>query len=76
MPVSWQIDRVVRAMSHVGQNNVDAWSLVLGVSPPAAIAIAAHASGGRFVDVWVMSSNKLPARIPSRYLLKSTLTLL
>src|SRR4030088_3173060 len=64
MPVSWQIGPVSSvAMSTLDKIMSSAWEdCVPGVSLPAAIAIAARTSGGRFVDVWVMSSNRLPAR--------------
>src|ERR1700730_8372863 len=64
MPVSWQIGPVSStAMSTLDKIMSRAWEdWVPGISLPAAIAIAARTSGGRFVDVWVMSSNRLPAR--------------
>src|SRR5712692_3927013 len=64
MPVSWQIGPASSlAMSTLDKIMSRAWEdWVPGVSLPAAIAMAARTSGGRFVDVWVMSSNRLPAR--------------
>src|ERR1700676_3634285 len=64
MPVSWQIGPVssvaMSTLDKIMSNACEDW--VPGVSLPAAIAIAARTSGGRFVDVWVISSSRLPAR--------------
>src|ERR1700737_1622243 len=64
MPVSWQIGPASSlAMSTLDKIMSSAWEdWVPGISLPAAIAIAARTSGGRFGEVWVMSSNRLPAR--------------
>src|SRR5216683_2313295 len=64
MPVSWQIGPASSlAMSTLDKMMSSAWEdWVPGVSLPAAIAIAARTSGGRLVDVWVISSSRLPAR--------------
>src|SRR5260370_13460116 len=64
MPVSWQIGPASSlAISTLDKMMSSAWEdWVPGVSLSAAIDIAARTSGGRLVDVWVMSSNRLPAR--------------
>src|ERR1700680_4284110 len=64
MPVSWQIgptsSMAMSTLDKIISRACEDW--VPGVSLSAAIAIAARTSGGRFVDVWVISSSKLPAR--------------
>src|SRR5216683_6676357 len=64
MPVSWQMGPVSStAMSMLDKIMSNAWEdCVSGVSSLAAMDIAARTSGGRLVDVWVISSSKLPAR--------------
>ena len=64
IPVSWQIGPTSSlAMSTLDKIMSSAWEdCVPGVSSLAAIDIAARTSGGRFVDVWVISSSRLPAR--------------
>src|SRR5579862_9031178 len=64
MPVSWQIGpESSTAMSMLDKIMSNAWEdCVSGVSSVAAIFMAARTSGGRLVDVWVISSSKLPAR--------------
>src|SRR5579863_337160 len=64
MPVSWQMGpESSTAMSMFDKIMSNAWEdCVSGVSSFAAMFIAARTSGGRFVDVWVISSSRLPAR--------------
>src|ERR1700681_77223 len=64
MPVSWQMGpESSTAMSMLERIMSSAWEdCVSGVSSLAAMDMAARTSGGRFVDVWVISSSKLPAR--------------
>src|ERR1039457_2342271 len=47
---------------------------VWGVSVPAVSDIAARTSGGRFVDVWVISSRRLLVRSSIQYLRYSILS--
>src|ERR1700676_1857550 len=64
MPVSWQMGpESSTAISMLDKIMSNAWEdCVSGVSSFAAMDIAARTSGGRLVDVWVISSSKLPAR--------------
>src|ERR1700693_5785306 len=64
MPVSWQMGpESSTAMSMLDKMMSSAWEdCVSGVSSLAAMFMAARTSGGRLVDVWVISSSKLPAR--------------
>ena len=64
MPVSWQMGPASScAMSMFERMMSSACEdCVPGVSPPAASDIAARTSGGRLVEVWVISSSRLPAR--------------
>src|ERR1700722_6195311 len=64
MPVSWQIGPSSScAMSIFEGMMFSAWDdCVPGVSPPIAIPIACRTSGGRLVEVWVMSSMRLSSR--------------
>src|SRR5579863_10554474 len=64
MPVSWQMGpESSTAMSMLDKIMLKAWEdCVSGVSSLAAMFMAARTSGGRFVDVWVINSSKLPAR--------------
>src|SRR5258708_35915016 len=64
MPVSWQIGpESSTAMSMLDRIMSKAWEdCVSGVSSVAAMFIAIRTSVGRLVDVWVISSSKLPAR--------------
>src|ERR1700722_15462955 len=64
MPVSWQIGpESSTAISMLDKIMSNAWEdCVSGVSSLAAMFMAARTSGGRFVDVCVISSSKLPAR--------------
>src|SRR5579864_6976290 len=64
MPVSWQMGpESSTAMSMLDKIMSKAWEdWVSDVSSVAAIFMAARTSGGRLVDVWVISSSRLPAR--------------
>src|ERR1700730_8755296 len=64
MPVSWQMGpESSAAMSMLDKIMSSAWEdCVCGVSSSAAMDMAARTSGGRLVDVSVISSSKLPAR--------------
>src|ERR1700681_3662184 len=64
MPVSWQMGPTSStAMSMLDKIMSSAWEdCVSGVSSLAAMDMAARTSGGRLVDVWVISSSRLPAR--------------
>src|SRR6266851_7185665 len=64
MPVSWQMGpESSTAMSMLDKIMSNAWEdCVSGVSSLAAMDIAARTSGGRLVDVCVISSSRLPAR--------------
>src|ERR1700688_4599700 len=64
MPVSWQMGPVSStAMSMLDKIISSAWEdCVSGVSSLGAMDMAARTSGGRLVDVCVISSSKLPAR--------------
>src|ERR1700730_9792767 len=75
MPVSWQMGPVSSlAISTLDKIMSSAWEdCVPGVSLRAAIDIAARTSGGRFVDVSVMSSSRLVARNSMACLPSSTL---
>jgi hypothetical protein len=64
MPVSWQTGPVSStAMSMLERMMSNACEdCVAGVSISAASDMAARTSGGRLVEVWVISSKRLPAR--------------
>ena len=64
MPVSWQMGPSSScAMSMFERMMSSACAdCVPGVSTPAASDMAARTSGGRLVEVWVISSKRLPAR--------------
>src|SRR5450759_5565302 len=64
IPVSWQIGPLSSTAISTLERMISSAceDCVAGVSWLAASDIAARTSGGRLVDVWVISSNRLPAR--------------